>query len=435
MDFETNPVLRWITNIREWGLENASRRYYTLYPGVVASNTDLSQQGNVKVKVAVLGSGERTTTGGFIPNTISNEALPGTLYAGNDHGMYFPPEVDDLVWVSFDHGDPTVPRYHGSYWRNVDPALSAAGSHLPAEFRSADGIPKVRGIKTAFGHGLTFDDTPIAPNVRLWSGKNTALGQPAAQKQLLVLTDDPSDAGIGLFTFYGHYVDMNDTTKKFTISGRPKDPTGTIANSIEIDDTQNKITIKTQNPAQSIVIDATQMSITVTNPGLTTVNSVGPVSVTSAATVGITAAAAATIFATGGIAMGSGAAPPAPPIPGTAVETGAGAKIVNFAGAWTETIGGAFVQTVVGALSMSAAAMNLSAAVLNLAGNIVVTGTAAFGPGTQQQLMNQQLIDWLVTHTHPTAAPGPPSPPTQGPLLGTTAAPLPPYVTTALTAS
>ena len=432
MNFTTNPVYKFILDTKQFGLEKSAKRWYSTYQGKVSAlidglpgNVDGRQQGRISVNVPDLGIGQKVGEN-FVSADLPWSALPISPYAGADHGFYFPPEVGDSVWVSFEYGNIHQPRYLGGWWGNPAPGASApATSELPKEFQTASGPPTARGIKTGFGHGLLFQDNPLAPLVALWSGKSVK-GQEATKKQLLVLTDDPSDAGIGLFTFYGHYVDMNDTTKKFTISGRPRDPTGTIANSIEIDDTANKITIKSVNPAQSVVIDGTTMAITVTNPGVTTVNSVGPVNVSSAAAVGITAAAAATIAATGGIALGSGVTGPPIPTPGMMVEEGAGAKISTFAGDITEVVGGAFTQSVaglfaqnvLGLMNISAAAFNLTAALLNLTGSIVVSGTAAFGPGTQKQLINQDLLlNWLATHTHPTAAPGPPSAPAQAILL------------------
>jgi len=422
MDWETNPILKWISNVRDYGLEYASRRFYSLYEGVVDSNTDPAQQGKVTVKCAVLGNGIRTATGGFIPRTISNAAKASSIYAGNDHGLYFPPEVDDMVWVSFDHGDSSVPRYHGSFWRNVDPALSAEGSHLPAEFRSTDGIPLVRGIKTGYGHGLIFNDDALTPFVLMWSGRSTELGQPANKYQRLKLSDDPSASGIFANTFYGHAIELDDTKRKITIHGRSDDPTGLLANSVTIDDTTNTITIRGKGQ-QIVTFDGLTMAINIVSPAAVSVSAVG----------------AATIFAVGGVAMGSGAAPPIPPIPGTAIETGLGGKIVNFAGVWEETIGGAFTQNVVGVLSMTAAYMNLAAAILTLTGNIVVLGAAQFGLGVQKKLIHQDLLlNWLATHTHATAAPGPPSPPVEALILKDPldlSKPNPIWITQELTAS
>lgn len=430
MDYETNPVLRFISNIREWGLEYTSRRFYGLYQGIVTSNADLRQQAKISVAVPVLGSGQATDAGVFTPDTLSTKAYPAAPYAGLDHGIYFPPENGDMVWVSFDHGDPTVPRYHGSWWNNADPAKSPVGSHLPAEFQSIDGIPSVRGIKTGRGHGLIFSDSALSPYVLLWSGKSTIPGQPADKFQRIILSDDPSGEGIAAYSHYGHAVELNDTKKTITIRGRADDPSGTLVNSIVIDDFLNKVTIKTKTQ-EIIELNGTTKQVNVTAPGAVNVNAVGAV----------------TLFALGGIAQGSGAAPPAPPAPGTAVETGAGNKIVNFLGAWTETIGGAFTQTVAGALTqnvvgvlnMTAASMNLAAVLLTLTGNIVVSGTAAFGPAPQKKLINEDLIlNWLATHTHPTAAPGPPSPPVQVPILKDpldATKPNPIWITQSLTAS
>jgi hypothetical protein len=435
MDFTTNPVFKFILNTVNHGLEYSAGRWYAIYQGKVAKlidgfpgNVDARNQGKVFVNVHDLGFGQKVGVGDaatFESDDLPYPALPVSPYAGKDHGFYFPPEIGDSVWVSFELGNIEQPRYLGSWWGNAGTGPSSALSELPSEFRSTPGLPPMhRGIKTGFGHGLLFNDSPQTPSVRMWSGKSTELGQSATKKQILTLTDDPSDAGIGLDTFYGHYVDMNDTTKVITVSTK-------LGNSVILDDNKNTITIVTSNPGQSIVFDAKALSITVTSPGMTTINSVGPVSVASASTATITATGAASIAAAGGVSLASGTATPAAiPTPGMSVENGSGAKLINFAGAWTQTVG---------VMTVAAASLNLIAALMTLSGNIVITGNTiiggllAIGPGTQQGLMNQQLIDWLVSHTHSTIGPG--GTPANAAALGTSAAPLPPYVTTSLTAS
>lgn len=428
MEFTTNPILRWISNVKEFGLEYAASRFYGLYGGKVKSNVDLQQQGRINLSIPVLGHGRRDGAGGFIPDTHLKMAYPSSIYAGQDHGIYFPPELEDLVYVSFDHGDHQVPRYHGSWWGNIDPAKSSSGSQLPAEFKTS-GLPLRRGIKTKFGHGLIFSDDDTTPYVTLWSGKQLGPGQEALRKQQFVLSDKPGQAGIIAQSFYGHTIYLNDDEKTITISGLSPDPTGTLANSIKIEDTTGKITIKTKLQ-QMVTIDDATLSTSIATPG------------------SVTVAGAA------GVAIASGAGPPvvvAPP--GASVETGAGAKISNFIGAVTETIGGVYTQVVAGAssqtvagaltqnvagvMTVTAASLNLTAALINFLGTMVVGN-----PLTARVLANDYLIDFVLNHQHPTAALGPPSTPLPTPIstIVTPGFPLPPitvlqYGSTALKAS
>lgn len=442
MNFTNNPVYKFILGTRQFGLEYTAKRWYSIYAGRVAElvnglpgNVDGRCQGRVFVNVPDLGIGKRDPSRTrFISDDLPEPALPVSPYAGRDHGFYFPPEVDDTVWVSFDYGNIHQPKYLGSWWGNKGVGDSAPSTtELPDEFRSPSNAPPTcRGIKTGYGHGLLFSDEKLAPYVLLWSGKSTTLGRPADKYQKIKLSDDPSATGIYVNSNYGHAVELNDTKRTLTVRGQSSDPSGADANSVVIDDNTNTITI--QNKGKDIItLDGKTAAITIDAPGPVNVIGAAGVNVTTPLAVSVTAGAAATIFATGGIAMGSGAAPPAPPIPGVAVETGVGAKIVTFAGAWTQTVGGP--------MSVTSAFMNLTAALLTLAGNVVITGNTilegltAVGPGTQQRLINQQIIDLLVNHKHPTAGLGPPSVSPDLAALGTSSSPVAAYVTQSLTSS
>lgn len=453
MEFSDSPLVRWVTNIRDYGLEFASKRFYSLYGAEVADNSDTTFQGRIRAKVAALGFGIRQPNGDFDTETFGRTILPSTIYAGKDHGVYFPPEIGDRVWVSFDHGDPVRPdpSYQGSYWTTTDPSVGES-SALPAEFRKTAGAPKsengrvvlatgsplVRGIKTRFGHGLIFSDDEALPYVMLWSGKQVSPGEQANRKQQIVLADESGipplsdgrsiDSGIYLDSFYGHRIALNDKDQSITISGKA-DPGGEIAHSIKIEDRTGKITIKTKLQ-QVVTIDDGTRSTSVTTPGT------------------------ASVMAAGGVSLASGTSPPvvvAPP--GTSVETGAGAKISNFLGAVIETIGGfhsqtiagastqtlagALTQNVAGVMTVTAASLNLTAALINFLG-VVVIGN----PLTARTLANDYLIDFVLNHEHETAVPGPPSKPSIGPLstIVNPGNPLPPitllqYGTTTLKAT
>jgi hypothetical protein len=416
MEISENPLVRWISNIRDHGLEYASRRFYSLYSGKVDDNADTTFQGRIKAKIGALGIGTKLPNGTFEPSVLSRTALPSSIYAGKDHGVYFPPEIGDNVWMSFDHGDPTRPNPHyaGSYWSNTNPALASVGSDLPAEFRTTYaggaqvgptgkvvlklGSPLNRGIKTRFGHGLIFSDDETAPYVALWSGQQVSAGQEAIRRQELKLSDDPAEPGIFARTFYGHKISLNDQDQSITITGLSPDPTGLLANSIKIEDLTGKITIRTKLQ-QVVTIDDATLSTSVVTPGQVAVTAGGACSITAAS-----------------IAMASGAG-------GPATETGAGSKVSNFIGDITETVGGAFTQNVIGIMNLTAASLNLTAVLINFLG-VVVIGPAV----TARPLANDYLVDFVLNHVHPTAVPGPPSIATPGPIstIVTPGLPLPP---------
>jgi len=486
----TDPIVKFITNLRHLGLEYTSRRFYGLYGGEVTDYNALSKKGPeadpadqamVRIKVGVLGIGTTSPDGSFDPKPMSRTALPASIYAGKDHGIYFPPEVGDPVWVSFDHGDSKFPRSHGSWWRNTDPNKNPAMSEVPAEFRlgvngkETKGPPKRRGIKSKYGHGLIFSDEESAPYVALWSGKHVQDFTAAHVNHQITLSDatgvptskdETVDAGIYANTIEGLRVELDDTAKSVLVSGNPTVTGGDISNSIKIEDLPGKITIKTKGAEalrHEVVLDNTANKITIqTKQGplhrITLDANTGNIDIISPAAVNVIATGAITLAATGGIAMGSGAAPPAPGVPGASVESGIGTKLVNYVGIVTENLGG-LVQTVVGAVTQSASvitqtattiltqtgtvllaqsglnitqtgglSITLTAPTITLLGGLITIGN----PVTAQQVSNATLLGWLKTHTHPTAATGPPSVAIQAPLLddpSNPALPNPLYVT------
>lgn len=389
----SNPIVRIINNVRHYGLEYGLRRFYSMYHGKVMSNVDTQQQGRVSVSVPEVGFGvispNTIETPGTITDTALNEmAYPASIYAGQDHGIYFPPEIGDPVWVSFAYGDPRKPRYMGGWWTNNDPAKSSEGSTIPAEFKSPTGVPFVRGIKTKRGHGLAFGDDPTNPYVELWTGEQLAPLQAADKRHRIIMSDNEGAAGIGVYSFLGHKIELSDTLKFLKISAPPLDPFGVFASSITIDENLGTVEIKTrtstQAAPQTIVMNALTGTMNIATQGLLTISALG------------------------GIAMGSGAPPPPAP-PGTAVETGLGAKIINFAGNVTETIGGAVTRTIAGALTEQVAGaliINALSAKLETTGGILELGSV--GPA-KFFLVGEAFLEAYFNHGHLTTTPGAPT--------------------------
>ena len=123
--------------IRESGLVPFGR-FYSLYRAEVKVVDDGNDQNRIKVLVPAVSKTE-----------LKAWAYPVTPFAGADHGVSFPPEKNEFVWVMFEEGDPSFPVYIGQWY---------AKQELPTEFQ-ATADPAVRGIKTRGGHLLLFDDT------------------------------------------------------------------------------------------------------------------------------------------------------------------------------------------------------------------------------------------------------------------------------------
>jgi hypothetical protein len=168
-------INKFIENLLDYGLEYFGR-FYGIYIGKVFSNADPGGMGRIMVSVPSV-SGK---------NILGNPARPTSPYAGKDHGIYFPPEKDEMVLVWFENGDPRFPWYIGGFWTSDDEAgESQDSSELPEEFRcksqpgkdwkgkQEDGkAPTIRGIKILNIDGdksflLTFDRTKDEENIKL----------------------------------------------------------------------------------------------------------------------------------------------------------------------------------------------------------------------------------------------------------------------------
>jgi len=200
-DANVDPVETFFRDLEENGLENTfAKRYYAKYEAVVVSNQDPQSQGRIRVRVYALGRKDH----------LDLWAYPSAVFAGQDYGMYFPPEIGDMVWIWFDHGNPMHPGASGGWW--VCPKKTSESSYVPHEFKEIDTLisPSKRGIKTKQGHGLLFDDTALSPKVELWSGKQSTPGSSALKKNLITLSDAPGQERLSLETLVGHALRLID---------------------------------------------------------------------------------------------------------------------------------------------------------------------------------------------------------------------------------
>ena len=123
-------------------------RWYGCHVGVVVDLVDPDSQGRVKVALpwSPDGGGER----------YEAWARMTTLFAGNDRGAWFMPEVDDEVLLVFQGGDPRWPFIVGGLWNGQD---------APPTSASADNNLKV--IKSRNGVVITIDDQQGQESIKL----------------------------------------------------------------------------------------------------------------------------------------------------------------------------------------------------------------------------------------------------------------------------
>ena len=321
-DFFTDDyVAELVQNIRRYGLENTvMERYYSKYPAIVSDTADPSEEGRVKVLVQILGYDE----------PLSLWAVPSSPYAGADRGMYFPPKKGDVVWVWFDHGDPTQPHYSGGWWlnpsRDTDEQNKPDSSYVPQEFKNGSAnAPTTRGIKTEKGILLFEDDEGRDPRVELATISPNGVGAEAAKNHRLILSDKPGEEQVRVVSALGHLLlfdDQNELIRMATPNGQvilvdDANQTMVLSNnqsSIELSDQQNAMLLDTQGrfaltTLQDIVM-TTQAKIDMIAEVASTFSFAGGLTIASSLVgiliTGLTVTLASTTVA-GGILLGAGA--------------------------------------------------------------------------------------------------------------------------------
>jgi uncharacterized protein involved in type VI secretion and phage assembly len=117
--------------------EARTHRITGVVVGLVTNNQDPEGLGRVKVRFPWLSSTDE-----------SNWARIAVPMAGNGSGVYFLPEVNDEVLVTFEHGDARFPYVIGALWNGKD--APPAGN--------ADGKNNLRLIKSRSGHVIKLND-------------------------------------------------------------------------------------------------------------------------------------------------------------------------------------------------------------------------------------------------------------------------------------
>lgn len=151
------------------------------YGVVVATVTDIDDpdgQGRVKIRLD------------WAPDAGGGDgyaawARMATLFAGDNRGSWFIPDVGDEVLVAFEHGDPRRPYVLGGLWNGKDkpPQSMASGNNLKV-IRSRNGVKitlddksgqETLKLETPGGQKLTMKDGPGAVTIEDSNGNSVKL--------------------------------------------------------------------------------------------------------------------------------------------------------------------------------------------------------------------------------------------------------------------
>ena len=109
--------------------------YYSTYRAFVIDNNDPEHMGRVKVSVPMV----------FSNDTTGIWAFPNGLWGGKNYGIGLLPEIGDMVFVEFEHGDMDYPIWqHGGY----------AKGEMPEVFND----PNNYGFITPHGNEIVIED-------------------------------------------------------------------------------------------------------------------------------------------------------------------------------------------------------------------------------------------------------------------------------------
>lgn len=128
-------VIDIIINMLYHGLEYYGK-FYSNYRGIVADRNDPEHQGRLRLQVP-----------GIIPQATDYWAPSKGTYAGRNYGTHIIPEVGDVVWVSFENGDPNKPVWEQGYF--------GAGDINTERYQDVDNF----WFFTPTGHKVEFNDT------------------------------------------------------------------------------------------------------------------------------------------------------------------------------------------------------------------------------------------------------------------------------------
>lgn len=110
--------IRWVRDITMYGLEKIGL-YYSQYRGFVADNRDPKNLHRLRINVPDI-------HGDAVPNLW---AWPASNYSGKGYGMQCIPQINDVIWVSFEHGNPRKPLWSYSYFAKDHVPEDLIGNH------------------------------------------------------------------------------------------------------------------------------------------------------------------------------------------------------------------------------------------------------------------------------------------------------------------
>lgn len=210
----------FIQKLTEFGLEHF-RRYYSLYRADVKRVDDPEARGRIQIQCPEVGHTQ----------TIQRWVDPSFAAAGKQRGWFWPPEVGDSVWVSFERGDANRPNLYFGGW--------FGDKEVPEELGYADKNPKRRGFSTRTGHTFFFNEEAGKESIELYWRK------PGSQPTGTATASRNGDKASLVFNADGSVLVTNKNESTVVLDAKNK-----------------KITVTDKDNGNTIVLDSSGVKIT-----------------------------------------------------------------------------------------------------------------------------------------------------------------------------
>lgn len=196
-----NLLANLIEKIKAFGLEQVFGRYYSTYRAKVTINKDPEKRGRIKVKIPMLFGDEE------LPNWVLPKNFRG---AGKNKGEFYPPKVDDWVFIEFENGAATDAIYTGGWYGETE-----EGAEISTKFTHVEEEPMVRGYIAPEGSRILYDETKEKTKLSIVGSDGT--NTDSAKEQSLVFSLE-KDKEVLTLKSIGHTLTLDDTKDKEVVS-------------------------------------------------------------------------------------------------------------------------------------------------------------------------------------------------------------------------